>query len=267
MGGGYEEKEALNCYAGLLRLLQLAENLKVRNTIGYRSAVDSVVHLIILVPVGKNYDLIVLRKGLDESSCRRNYHLVLTLGIGHEEHTVVVVILLSVCRKTLDKPELGCELIGRIRLEGVDIHRRRGGRLGRRGSILCGYRSVVGSDSGILRCNGCVVLGNDAVLLVDGGVIAVHRGIIAVDIVVICEGEHVKFEGVERTVEEYAVRRAADVVDIVPETVVDAVVIIVIYSPVAVPVIVGQMPYPVAVIVGMPCVEAAGTVVRDGPAH
>ena len=248
----------------------LAQHLKVGGAVDGRHAIDGIIHLVVLVAVRQGHGVVVLGERLQQGTGRRDNHFVLSARLLHIEDAVVHKVFRIGACITLDQTQFVGQLIGGVGAEGVDVNRgRRGGRLcggSLSGRILLGRSgSLLGCDGRLLRSDGGVVLGDGAVLLLDGGIIAVDGRVCAVHIVVVGETAGCQL-GVERQVEEHSERRTAHIVGTQPVAVIDAVVEVVIDSPVAHTPVTGQVMDPVAEVVPVMTIEMAGTVVMDmGP--
>ena len=132
--------------------IHLTQNLQEWSTLNKSQSINSIIHTVILVVV-QNKCIIVLRKFLDESSCRRHNHLILTIIINNVEHAVIIVIVLVGISVTLNQSEAVCYFIrtcGRIRIHGnLTV-------LGHYGGIVLSDYPVLLIDITVIRIDGAV---------------------------------------------------------------------------------------------------------------
>lgn len=193
--------------------MYLSEYLEHGLSVVYHYLVDGVINLVVLYAVEGHY-LIVIWEFCDDRSCRRNYGLVLSVWAFDEEDTVIIIILYICICKTLEESKVI------------------------RKSVGCVSSGALRYDSGILRCDGRIVLSDDAVLLLYGSVIVIDAIVSSMNCVIICDVTDQEIEIIQSTVEEDSKRRSADVVAVVPISVVDAVTDIVVIAPIPVSVVV-----------------------------
>ncbi len=218
-------------------LRYLPEDFEAGLAFNYYHAIDGIVHLVVL-RAAEGDSLIVVRQGVHDGACGRNYGPVLTVSVLHEKHTVIIIVLHGSICVALHEAEAQSKGVGFV---GDD----------------CG-----GSDCGILAGDSGIVLRYDAVLLLDGAVVVVDGAVSTVKGTVVSYVDDGELEVVEGTVQKESVRRTADVVETVVPAVIDAVAEVVIPSPVMmVDIVDRQAVYAVAIVMTVVAIEVRGTAV------
>ena len=219
--------------------IHLAEDLEIRLALNEGGPVNGVVDLIVGNSV-KNDGVVVIGKLLDESSGRRDYDLILALGVDDVENTVLIVVRL-------------------IRIS-VALHQSKS--VSERVSVVRSGR--VQGEGAVLRRYGSVVLGDDPVLLVDDPVVGINGVEQPVGVAVVREAYSGEQQVRDRQVDANSERRSADypVPSIGP--VVNPVIQAVLDSPVGQsPVARRQVANPVAIVVRSMTPEVSRMVIRE----
>ena len=86
------------------RTVHLTEDFEARNAVDEHETINSIIHLVILNSI-EDYDVIVVRKFINQSSCRRDYHLETAIPLHCIEDSVLIEITFVNARKTLNKTE------------------------------------------------------------------------------------------------------------------------------------------------------------------